>query len=59
MSAAGSSRRDDACAVAASVVAEGDSLAIEIGDGDESAEVVVCKSHGDFLAPLRSIWFLL
>ena len=55
MSAAGSLRRDDACAVAASVVAEGDGLAVEIGDGDKPTEVVVCESHGDFLALKKSV----
>jgi hypothetical protein len=59
MSAAGSLGRNNTCAVAASVVAERDSFAIEIGDGDESAEVVVCESHGDFLALQGSIWFSL
>jgi hypothetical protein len=49
------SRRDDACAIAASVVREDHGLAVEVGDGDESAEVVVCESHGNFLALYKSV----
>ncbi len=45
------SRRDHACAIAAGVVCKRHGFAVEVGDGDESAEVVVCESHGDFLAP--------
>ncbi|MFA7340988.1 MAG: hypothetical protein WC028_29660 [Candidatus Obscuribacterales bacterium] len=56
-----SSSRDDAGSVAAGVVHERHGLAVEIRDGDQSAEIVVCESHGVFLALFkeRVVWVCL
>lgn len=49
----GASSRDHTRSVAAGVVDESDGFAVEIRDGDESAQIVVCESHGVFLGSAR------